>query len=268
MAERLSGMVSSGTGMKKTALLLALVLLAAPLRAESIVFQAGPARNILVQLFTSDASSHCIPALALMSVQAAKDPKTVLWQTFVPVALHVGTWDGEGYKDNAARPEFNQMLAGYKASWKVSNVYPPTVAANGVEWSGWSRGQDPPSNRSESTGVLSVTVTGNEPGKFSASFKPVPALAGGQYTLHSCLLAFAQYSKPGDGKNRGKNLRHDFIVRQYRSQDFSLSRELYAAVVELPVLRSQRQEKYGAAFWVTKKGDPMPLQATGGFLPS
>jgi len=255
--------------MKKLALCLSLfqAVSTAPLSAESLVFEAGPERNTLVQLFTSDASAHTLPALGWMTEQARKDPKAVLWQTFVPVALHVNLWDADGYKDVFARPEFTQMLIQYRGSWKVTNVYPPTMAANGIEWSGWSRGQEPPSNRSESTGVLSIRVTDPRAGKFSASFKPGPAFEGGQFTLHACLLGFDQRSKPADGKNRGKSLQHDFIVRQYRTQGFITISGSHQAVVELPMPLAIRQERYGAAFWVTKKGGFQPLQATGGFLP-
>lgn len=252
--------------MKKALFLLAVLsFLSGPSGADNTVFQAGPARNTLVQLFTSDASVHCNPALEWMTRQTT-DPQ--LWKSFVPVVMHVNAWDVDGFKDTMARPEFNRLLDGYRASWKVASVYAPTVAANGVEWSGWSRGQEPPSSRDESTGVLLVRVTGEEPGHFSVSFKPAAGYEKGLYELHSCLLAFGQRSKPADGRNRGKSLQHDFLARQYNAQEFRTVRESLAAVVELSLPKNARGQKFGVAFWVTKKGGSVPLQATGGFLPS
>lgn len=233
---------------------------------EELVFQAGPSRNTLVQSFTSDASPHSNSALEWMTAQAGKDPKTLLWKEFVPVALHVSLWDADGWKDVLAKPEFDKMLLNYKGLWKVTNVFPPTVVANGEEWSGWARGQDVPSDRSESTGILTVRA-GREPGLFAAVFKPQGPLAEESFTLHACLLAFGQRSKPADGKNRGRSLQHDFLAKQYRTFDFIFSRDAHTAVVELPPTKSLRGERFGVAFWVTKKGGFLPLQATGGYLP-
>jgi hypothetical protein len=222
----------------------------------------------MVQLFVSDGRPECNPALEWATLQAAKDPQTVLWKTFVPVSMHVGRWDGAGFKDVIAKKEFDAMLEDYTRIWKASNAYAPTVAANGVEWSGWSRGQDPPSDPSKKTGVLTVRA-GTDPGVYLAMFRPEEALKGAEFTLHAALLGFGQKSKPAEGKNRGRILRHDFVARQYRTQTFSGAREGPLARLEIPIPKVVRPgERYALAFWVTKKDEPAPLQATGGFLSS
>ena len=255
--------------MKRTPLFFLIAFLmsaaAAAMDGET-VFQAGPARNTLVQVFTSDASAHCNPVLDWMTAQSVKDPKSVLWKTFVPVALHTSLWDGEGHKDSSAKPEFDKMLADYKALWRVGKLYPPTVATNGIEWSGWSRDQGVPPDVDEVTGVLTVSASG-EPGAFSALFKPEGILKGEVLTFHACLLVFGQRSKPSDGRNRGKSLQHEFLVRQYRTEDFRLAREGLVGQVQMNMPKIPRSsERYGVAFWVTKKDSIVPVQAAGGFL--
>jgi hypothetical protein len=258
--------------MKRSVLLLFLcgLSLSAPAwtAPEERIFQAGPVQNSMVQLFVSDGRSECNAALEWATAQASKDPRTVLWKTFVPVVMHVGRWDGSGFKDMMAKKEFDAALEGYVRLWKATNAYAPTVAANGVEWSGWSRGQDPPLDPARKTGILTVRA-GRDPGTYLTTFKPEEALKGSDLALHAALLGFGQKSKPSEGKNRGKTLEHNFVVRQYRTQTFTSTREGTLARIELPIPKVVRPgERYAVAFWVTKKDSVVPLQATGGFLSS
>ena len=107
---------------------------------EDLIFQSGPRQNTFIQLFTSDASPKANPALKWMSAQKDKDPKSVLWKTFVPITTHVSLWNTKDHKDAFAKKEFDAMLTTYRRKWNATEVYAPTMVVNGIEWSGWSRG--------------------------------------------------------------------------------------------------------------------------------
>ena len=248
------------------------LLLSPAVSSEDLVFQSGPAQNTLVILFTSDAAVACNPALDWMSAQKDKDVGGGLWSRFVPIALHVKHWDAMGYRDAFAKNEFEEILLAHQKFWGATNVYAPTVVANGVEWSGWSRQQEVPSDRDKQTGTLVIQTSDSTPGvyKFSAEFNPSKILESESFTLHASLVAFGLSSKPSEGRNRGKVLKQDFIATLYRNQDFSKGRTSLEASVEIPMpkIRSAQPARYGMVFWVTKKNGIVPLQTTGGLLPT
>lgn len=268
----------SSEPMPKRALLVFLAFFALAVTAQGaekkeLVFEAGPSQNTLIQFFSSDASAHCNPALEWMSRQADKDPEKVLWKTFVPVALHVSHWDLPEYKDTQSRAEFDQMLLSYRRAWNVGNVFPPTVAANGIEWSGWSRGQSVPRAAAGRVGMLIVKpikeADSNTAPTYAAEFAPEESLRGGLYVLHTALLGFGLYTKPAGGKNRAVSLRHDFIVKKYKKMELKRDGNVYRTWVQIVVPRASRSTvRYGLAFWVTSPDGPLPIQAAGGFLPS
>ena len=199
-------------------------------------------------------------------MSAQKDNPNV-WKEFVPVAMHVRKWDSGGYKDAYARPEFDEMLTAYQRYWKASDVYPPTVAANSIDWSGWSRGQSVPSDPLKTIGVLKVSSP-KFSNKYSVEFAVKGPDASGPFTLHACLLSFGVSSRPVDGKNRGKALNHNFIVTLYRNQPITPNREgVYTGLVDVVPPKGIRRAHYGIAFWITKTGSPVSVQSTGGYLP-
>src|SRR5437763_14928186 len=58
--------------------------------AEDRVFESGPTRTHLIELFTSQGCSSCPPAEAWLS--ELKNERR-LWKDFVPLAIHVDYWD-------------------------------------------------------------------------------------------------------------------------------------------------------------------------------
>ncbi len=233
---------------------------------EKIYFASGAVRNILVELFTSDVSPTGNPALEWMTGLMAKESDGTLWKKVVPIAMHVHAWDIPGQKDTFGRPEYDERLLAYKKKWSAGRVYCPTVVTNGADWSGWSR-QQPFQPETEVVGEHIADGTEKE-GLFKVSFKPAKGGGADGFTIHGALVAFGLRSKPSEGKNRGKSLQHDFISLIYRANDLLLVRggELTSSI-ELARPKGVRIQRYAAVFWVTKKGDVVPLQATGGYLP-
>ena len=232
---------------------------------KALTFDVGPAKTTLVQLFTSDANPTCNEAVKWFSSLLQREGS--LWKDFVPVAMHVRLWDSSGYRDAFAKDDFDTFVQSYTRNWGVSRVYAPLVVVNGVEWSGWGRGQNIPLADSEKGGTLHVDGT-IRPNSYSAVFTPdktTDTLSG--FQLHGVLLSFGLQSRPSDGKNRGNVLIHDFIPILYKGNALQSNGEVWKTTVELPKPRGIQRVRYAVAFWVTKSGNPIPLQGVGGFLP-
>lgn len=237
-------------------------------------FQAGDKRLIyespqtpvpIVELYTSDARSSCNKAVEFFNAYKQKDPKTDLWKKFIPIAMHVSLWDIPGYKDAFSKKEFNSRLLAYQKKWRTSQVYAPTVVANGFEWSGWAREQNIPTQDRGDAGILKADGSIKED-VYEISYIPVKTLEEKVIVVNAALLGFGLRSKPSEGTNRNRSLQHEFVALMLKQQELKLKKGLYAGSVELPK-KGLWMKEYAVVFWVSEKDDNNSLQATGGFLP-
>lgn len=207
----------------------------------------------LLELFTSEGCSSCPPAEAWLSAER-DDPG--LWREFVPVSWHVNYWDNLGWKDRFSSPAFTERQYRYREAWRADTVYTPCFVRDGREWqprAGFAGASNAP-------GVLTVTYDG---ANVRAEWSPAAAAATGAkpVEIHVALLGAGVRSKVAAGENRGATLTHDFValalVHGPADRDIALPSRPVAGV-----------ERYALAAWVTRRGDPTPLQATGGWLPA
>jgi hypothetical protein len=224
--------------------------------ADPVTFESGPKKVPLLELFTSEGCSSCPPAEASLSrlVQDAR-----LWREFVPVAFHVDYWDRLGWKDPFASVEWTKRQQTYAENWKAESLYTPAFVLNGREW----RNASVPSANDDAPGVLKIATRGDD--IVAVNFEPVNGTSGA-FEIYLARLGFGISVNVRAGENNGRNLRHDFIV-------LSLIHEKIGAGTEelrlAPVSESvSHPERSALAAWVTHVGDIMPLQATGGWLPS
>ncbi len=230
---------------------------------KALIFESGPGKITMVQLFTSDANPSCNEAVKWMSSLKAKE--SLLWKAFVPMAMHVRLWDANGYKDAFAKNEFDAFIQSYSRRWGVNQVFAPLVVVDGVEWTGWARGQDIPL-APQKGGILHVDGT-RLPNVYDVAYKPDSGIdATGGFQLHGALLGFGVQSRPADGKNRGNVLVHDFIPVLYKNMSMLSGSDGWKASLELPKTRGLVRARYAVVFWVTKKDVPLALQAVGGTL--
>jgi hypothetical protein len=224
--------------------------------ADSITFESGPKRVQLLELFTSEGCSSCPPAEASLS-RLVGDPH--LWREFVPVAFHVDYWDRLGWKDPFASVEWTKRQETYAANWKAESVYTPAFVLNGREW----RNANVPSATDDAPGVLKIRMRGEN--IVAVNFEPANGTSGA-FEVYLARLGFGINVNVRAGENNGRNLRHDFIVLSLVHEKMGLgTQELHLA----PVSESMgHPERIALAAWVTHVGDIMPLQATGGWLPS
>lgn len=239
--------------MLRLVLLLVAGLSALTAQGGETVFESKPTRTYLLELFTSEGCSSCLPAEAWFS-NLKNDQR--LWQDFVPLAFHVDYWDHLGWRDPFASKIWTERQADYSARWKSESVYTPAFVLDGVAW----RGTAVPPAATEITGILKIVVNGE---RVIATFKP-EAKTDRRYEIHLARLGFALGADVTAGENRGRKLQHDFVVLGLTNETMKGDRKEFALQVD-----STKQSANGRtaiAAWVTQTGHIEPVQAVGGWL--
>ena len=250
---------SAGNGTNRSVVVCSIALLifvSQTVGAEPVVFESGPKKVQLLELFTSEGCSSCPPAEASLG-RLVSDPR--LWHEFVPVAFHVDYWDRLGWKDPFASAEWTTRQRLYAANWNADSVYTPAFVLNGREW----RDANVPRLREEAPGALKATVRGDN--TVVIDFEPARREAR-DFEVYLVRLGFGISMNVRAGENSGRNLHHDFVVLSLTHEKIAAhgSRELH-----LPLPRSDIDtisNRTAAAVWITRAGDITPVQAAGGWL--
>ena len=225
------------------------------------VMRSGPFKVSLVEAYTSEGCSSCVPAWRRLS-QLNDDPG--LWNNFVPVGFHVDYWDYLGWKDPLAQKRFSDRQHAYAAFWGKGSIYTPGFVLNGKEWRSWNDPKVLNNLSKELTGNLNLEL--KQDNVIRISFHPqTQNREEDTYTAHIALLAFGVVSDIAAGENSGRKAKHDFAVVAYTEErltsDFNgtLNTE---TKLEFPANRPF--PKKGIAVWVTRLGDMTPIQTVGG----
>jgi hypothetical protein len=233
-------------------ILLAMAAVTGALAGE-VVFESKPARTHLIELYTSEGCSSCLPAEEWMS-GLKNQPR--LWQDIVPVAFHVDYWDHLGWKDPFASKIWTERQADYSVRWKGESVYTPAFALDGKEWHYGKL----PAPATEAPGVLKIIVNGD---RVTATFKA--SNGESRYDIHVARLGFSLMADVTAGENNGRKLMHDFVVLGLTNETMkSGPKELR---LPAPSTTSTIDPRTGIAAWVTQAGQIEPIQAVGGWLP-
>ena len=237
--------------MKKYWIFPVILLVACAAQAAPLVLDSGKQQVTLLELYTSQGCSSCPPAERWLNELTGSDD---LWTRIVPVALHVDYWDYIGWEDPFSLPENSERHHSYAQHNRVRTVYTPGVFVDGREWRGWIYRISPRASGRE-PGVLHASI---ENGQLQASF-PV---ADPELELHVAVLGFDIETQVKRGENRSRTLRQEFVTLAHTVHK-SANRSWNVPVPEV----TQPAGRYGIALWVSKSGNPAPLQATGGWLP-
>ena len=223
---------------------------------ETQKFSSAVTRTSLIELFTSEGCSSCPPAEAWLGT--LRDHPG-LWRDFVPAAFHVVYWDRLGWKDRFASQAATEREYAHAAAWGSRNVYTPCFVQDGAEWRE-NFGRHAPKASKESAGVLVVDY---EPdGVCRVTFVPEgqPARAG--YEISVVQLGGGIVSAVRAGENEGRTLRHEFVALSLQQEKLVKGR----AELTLTSVNISGVTRRGLAVWVTERGSPTPVQATGGWL--
>ena len=168
----------------------------------------------LLELYTSEGCSSCPPADKWLSGQK-NDPSK-----FTPLAFHVDYWDYIGWKDKFSKAEYSDRQRKTAAFGGAGFVYTPQFVMNGRDFKGWDNSR------------LSQSLAANQKIASRANLTLDAVQENGKITLKTS----AQTTNPADaknvdvfvaiyenklvskvnaGENSGRELRHDYVVREF-----------------------------------------------------
>lgn len=222
-------------------------------------FESDVQQVTLLELYTSEGCSSCPRADAwLRDLKNRND----LWKSFVPVAFHVDYWDYLGWQDKFGRRQFSERQRAYGDKWNAGSIYTPEFVVNGAEWRGWLKSKSSPQKSSETVGKLRAIVGAD--GRVSIEYKPThPSTKA--VIARIAFLGFDRSSQVSAGENSGSRLVHDFVVEALKEIELNDEKGRLRAETNLTI-PAKGPGQTAVAIWVEQKGDPTPLQATGGWL--
>jgi hypothetical protein len=245
--------------MKTVFLMMGILMMPAiPVVYATNIFESGPQRVNVLELYTSEGCSSCPPADRWLS-ELKQDKR--LWKQLIPVAFHVDYWDYIGWPDRFSLEAYSDRQRRYARSEGLSTVYTPGFLLNGREWRSFFGLRRLSLDDSKDAGNLTLKI---DQQNIQATYQP----AGKKINLpvlNIAILGFDLVSKVESGENRGKQLKHDFTVLGYSTVPMSLGDGVYTISAMLPAV-SIAAPQTGLAAWISEQDDQTPIQATGGWL--
>ena len=168
----------------------------------------------LLALYTSEGCSSCPPADQWMS--AIQQPKN----TLSLLEFHVDYWDYIGWKDPFSRAEYSDRQRQIATFGGAGFVYTPQFVLNGRDFKGWNnRRLNSAINTTQqlpSRANLSLDVATETDGSMTlkASAEVVRPADGKKADVFVALYENGLVSHVQAGENIGRQLKHDYVVRQ------------------------------------------------------
>jgi len=212
----------------------------------------------MIELYTSEGCSSCPRAEAWLN-DLKDDPR--LWKQIFRLSFHVDYWDRLGWPDRFADAKWTARQRRYGQLWSSRSIYTPGFAVNGREWRGFLSGEPLPSITSTDPGVLSLSSTNRK--NWEINFRPTASMAGLQANI--ALLGFNRSTAVARGENRGRNLKHDFVVLNLNSARLRKEKNGHRASIEI-ASRNTEGGRLAVVTWLSRLRDPSPIQVTGGWV--
>jgi hypothetical protein len=171
---------------------------------------ARSARSVapVVELYTSEGCNSCPPADRWLSRLKA-DPDVVA------LAFHVDYWDRLGWKDRFASPLHTQRQAQQQASSGGRFSYTPQVIVDGADRKDWSGIGTPLAGRGRAASTVELALA-RDGERVTAKVAP-GAAAPKRLAAYWAVTEQGHVTAVKAGENDGATLRHDYVVRDYRS---------------------------------------------------
>jgi hypothetical protein len=136
---------------------------------------------------------------------------------------------------------------------------------NGQEWREWQGANALAGRRVAAAAAVGQLTVSYDRKSSTLTFVPAPGTKAMPRKAYLALLGVGIDSPIKAGENRGKRLRHDFVVLDLVSAPLAGNdKELTAT---LPGITTQlTAPRYAIAAWITDSNDSEPLQVAGGWL--
>jgi hypothetical protein len=215
-------------------------------------------RAVMLELFSSEGCSSCPPADAWLG-QLRLDP--LLWKRVIPVEFHVDYWNRLGWNDVFSRSQFTQRQSNYANMWGRRNLYTPGFVLNGAEWER-DRGDLARKGTTNEKGPL-LEVNEIKKRELQIRFSPDPNAAN--WKANVAILGNGIESKVLSGENKGKNLKHEFVVLSWTELPLEKKTKTFEATIQLPEAKGEKiSTSLSLVVWISQNDNQIPIQAVGG----
>jgi hypothetical protein len=221
--------------------------------------KSGELKSSVVELYTSEGCSSCPPADKFFS----RLGKTEESEMIIPLAFHVDYWDYIGWKDPYASADYTQRQRVVARVNKQSSIYTPEFVVDGAEARGSRTITDRVSTgyRSQAEADITLNISDVDAGKLTATVNIDNVAYAGNDTPQVYLAVFENdlSSSIDAGENRGKKLKHDYVVRHLSSPQITMSGQQHS--FDLKLNSDWKLGELGVAVVVKLQNSGRTLQA-------
>ena len=184
-----------------------------PAFAAECSAKSGAQTVPLLELYTSEGCSSCPPADKWMS--GIKTDKVT------PLAFHVDYWDYIGWKDKFSKAEYSDRQRKTAAFGGAGFVYTPQFVMSGRDFKGWDNSRlnekIESSQKLASRANLSLDAVTKANGDITltASAQAVKPADAKNTDVFIALYENKLVSQVKAGENSGRELKHDYVVREF-----------------------------------------------------
>ena len=206
---------------KKISLLVSAFLITAPTisTAAECSAKSGSKSTALLELYTSEGCSSCPPADKWLSNLKSNPDK------LIPLAFHVDYWDYIGWKDRFSKSEYSDRQRKVSAFGGTGFVYTPQFTLNGRDFKGLDFNNQNNSKLNESVeqqqklasrANLSLNTVTEQDGSITlkTNAETVNPKDAKHVDVFVALYENKLVSQVKAGENSGRELKHDYVVRE------------------------------------------------------
>ncbi len=226
--------------------------------------KSGEYKSSVVELYTSEGCSSCPPADEFLS----RLGKTEEADQIIPLAFHVDYWDYIGWKDPYARAGYTERQRVVARANSQQSIYTPEFVVDGAEARGGSKiaGKVSATHQSLTEADITLYLADVDDGKLMARVSIENLTYTGSDTPEVYLAVYENNlsSSVDAGENRGRSLKHDYVVRYISPPEQTLSGQRHQFSV--PLEAGWNHSALGVAAVVKLQQSGRTLQAVKGML--
>ncbi|MBA3695758.1 MAG: DUF1223 domain-containing protein [Methylotenera sp.] len=213
----------------------ALFIIPVTLIAAECSAKSGTQTTPLLELYTSEGCSSCPPADKWLSNLKLDVNK------IVPLAFHVDYWDYIGWKDRFSKAEYSDRQRKNAAFGGVGFVYTPQFTFNGKDFKGWDGSRLNQSVESSLKQAAKANLTlqaakqANGEILLKATAQAVKVSDIKNADIFIALYENKQVSQVNAGENNGRELKHDYVVRDLLGAYQLSNKNEFSKDITLPV---------------------------------
>lgn len=244
----------------KTVLATSLILCALqPAIAAECTAKSGATTVPLLELYTSEGCSSCPPADKWLS-HLKPDPKKV-----IPLAFHVDYWDYIGWKDQFSKGQYSDRQRKTAAFAGAGFVYTPQFVLSGRDFKGADESRlnqaISASQKLASRANLSLNAITQTNGEttLQATAQAVNPADINHADIFIAIYENKLVSQVNAGENNGRELKHDYVVREFFGAYQLSNNNTFSKNFNLPP--AWRSKQAGAVLFVQNSQNGEILQS-------